>query len=358
MIAPLIALVASAATPSGLAGVWQGEIGTLPVRACFTTREWGTFGAYYYLSRLRTIPLEAAGDAGNVFSEAAAGDEVPRWQIERVAGAQLTGRWTQGRRTLPLRFSRVAGGEGEDGPCASMAFHQPRLEGVRSIVSRASVDGTAYSRIALDPRGRFELHYTTFALDGSSEAVRRINAAVGEGLAGDPPHWLECSQLSFAAGPNEGSFDESLEPAMISRRWLSVAHHWDGFCGGAHPDSSNTYRLFDLTSGAEVDLHDWLTSAAVKREHFEGVAEDSKTLLPAFRTLILEGWRPEDPECDETVRGEEYWNIGLGREGMIFSPSIAHAAQVCWEQITVPFARLRPFLTPEGAANVQALQNE
>jgi hypothetical protein len=83
-------------------------------------------------------------------------------------------------------------------------------------------------------------------------------------------------------------------------------------------------------------LHDWLTAAAVKREHFEGVAEDSKTLLPEFRNAILEGWRPEDPECDETIRGEEYWNIGLGREGMIFSPSIPHAAQVCWEQITVP----------------------
>jgi hypothetical protein len=57
-----------------------------------------------------------------------------------------------------------------------MAFHQPRLEGVRNIVARATVDGTAYTRITLDPRGRFDVHFRTFALDGAGAAVRRINA--------------------------------------------------------------------------------------------------------------------------------------------------------------------------------------
>jgi hypothetical protein len=78
-------LAASAAAPSGLAGVWQGEIGNLPVRACFTEREWGAFGAYFYQSRLQLIALEAAEGGNNAFTESEAGAGAPRWQIERVA---------------------------------------------------------------------------------------------------------------------------------------------------------------------------------------------------------------------------------------------------------------------------------
>ena len=39
------ASVAQPASTAGLAGIWEGTIGTLPVRACFVTREGGTCGA-------------------------------------------------------------------------------------------------------------------------------------------------------------------------------------------------------------------------------------------------------------------------------------------------------------------------
>ena len=58
MVTPLLALAAAAASnPSELPGVWEGTVGNLPVRACFGARI-GDSGAYYYLSRLRPIPLD------------------------------------------------------------------------------------------------------------------------------------------------------------------------------------------------------------------------------------------------------------------------------------------------------------
>jgi len=33
-------------------------------------------------------------------------------------------------------------------------------------------------------------------------------------------------------------------------------------------------------------------------------------------------------------------------------------AQACGEDFEIPFARIQPFLTPEGAANLRALQSE
>ena len=357
LFAPILALAAAAAPPADLPGVWEGTIGNLPVRACFVQREWGAFGAYYYRSRLRLIPLEAEAGAAGAFREG--GDTSgPRWLIESADAARLSARWTGRGQTLPVRLGRLAGAGagGEEGPCGSLAFHRPRLAGIRTVSTRAAKDGVAYTKLSLNHGGRFEISFETFALDGAGEATRRINAVLGRALAGDPPSWFQCIQDSLGSSPNEGSFDESLAPAMISRRWMSVAHHWDGICGGAHPDSSNSWRLFDLAAGREVDLFDWLNGNAVRRQGRRGSDEEIKTVQPAFRDAILSGWHPEAADCEEVIRTADYWNIGLTRQGFVLEPSLPHVVQACGETFTLSFARLRPFLTPEGAANQRALQ--
>ena len=52
---------AAQSTAGGFAGVWQGTLGAQPVRVCFNQREWGTFGAYYYLEPFDGDPAPAAG---------------------------------------------------------------------------------------------------------------------------------------------------------------------------------------------------------------------------------------------------------------------------------------------------------
>ena len=362
MLMPLIAL-AAAATPAAdaanIPGIWFGTVGTLPVRACFTRRDDETFGAYYYLSQMRLIPLEAEEGSSVAFGETES--EAPgtaRWRIQSVDAGRLTAQWTSGQRSLPVRLTRVEYTEGEEGPCGSWVFHQPRFAEVRPVRSRAVTDGVAYTSIALDLGNRFEGSVRTFALDGSGETVQRINAELGDGLAGDPPKWFECLQLSLGYRPHEGYFDESLTPTMFTRRWLSVTDHWDGYCGGAHPDSSNAYRTFDLTSGREVDLYGWFSDAAVTRERVEGVEDVLTTVKPALRDLILAGWNAEDAECTDVVRDQDYWTVGLTRGGMVFSPQLPHVVQACGAEFTIPYARLRPFLTDQGAANIRALEAE
>ena len=360
MLAPFLALAAaSAPVPADLPGVWEGTVGTLPVRACFAHREFGDFGAYYYLSQRRLIGLEAEEGPVPAFRESGdSGRGGPRWRIARVEGDGLAAQWTSGRRTLAVRLRRVARMAADESPCSSMDFHRPRLEGVRTVTTRASLDGTSYSRIALDSGGRFESSFETFALDGGGEAVQRINAALAEALSGDPPRWFECSRDSLGRMPHEGSSDESLRPVLITERWLSVAHHWDGFCGGAHPDSTNGYRTFDRTSGEEIDLHAWFNDRAVERQHLAEVNEDIVSVRPALRDFILGGWTPEDPECRDVIRDQEYWSIGLTQRGMAFSPDLAHVVQACGEEFVIPTGRLGPYLTPEGAANLRALEAE
>jgi hypothetical protein len=361
VFAPLIALAAATApvASADLAGIWEGTIGNLPVRACLAPREWGPLGSYYYLSRGRLIALDAEpGTSGTYHENDVRDPDAPRWTIETANAGRLTARWAHGGRTLPVRLLRIAPASDGQDHCSGMEYHRPRLAGIRTVTARASLDGVNYSRTTLNHGGRFEASVEIFALDGSGAAVDRLNATLRQSLTGSPPEWFECIRAALERFPSEGSFDQRLAPTLISRRWMGVVEQYDNFCGGNHPNHGRRYRTFDLASGEEVDLHDWLNASAVKRHRWEPDEEDIKTLQPEFRDFILAGWTAEDPDCAESVRSHEFWNIGLTRNGLIFSPDLPHVAQACGEQFALTFARLRPFMTEEGAANLRALQTE
>ena len=361
LLAP-IATAFMASAPVGLEGVWQGSIGNLPIRACFSTREPTVFGSYFYERHRRLIALEAEEGEETAFRENDARDSSHAgWRIERVDGASLTARWTQGRRTLPVRLTRVAGWEseaGEDeenGPCMSMSFNGPRMTGIEVTEAAASADGTAYRRLSLRHDGQFEVQVETFALARGDPAARRVNAILSEALIGDPPEWFECVRNALRFFPHEGSFDQKIEPAVISERWLSVVQNHDSYCGGNHPNSGKTYRIFDLTNGAEEDLLSWFGPTWVERSPAEA-QETYYTLRPEFRERILAGWRSEAPDCEEAIRSQEFWNAGITRQGFVFTPSLPHVIQACGEEFSLSFERARDLLTPEGAAAVQAIR--
>jgi len=362
-VLPFSAALAQPAPAPDLRGIWEGTVGTLPVHACFVSGEAGAFGAYYYNSQLRLIGLEAVEGMTGAFREAASGDEnettrpTASWRIERAAGGEVTARWTQGNRTLPVRLHRVPGNPDEESPCSDLAFHRPRLAGVTTISTRATIDGVAYTKLSLGHGERFGASVTTFQLDGDSAAVRRVNATLGAPLSNDPPEWLDCIRGTLMSGPYQGEYQASMEPAMLSRRWLSVKDSNGGSCGGAHPFEGSRYLTFDMTTGEEVNLHDWFTPAAVKVERIEGSSDVLRSLEPAFRTFLLARWHG-DGECHEVVRTTDYWNIGLTRAGFVFSPDLPHVAQACVEEFTADFDRIRPWLKPEGAAAVAALRAE
>ena len=354
----LLATPASSAPTdySHLLGVWDGTIGNLPVRACFedqrsTGEPWGV---YYYRSRLITIPLMKDGKSENLFSEGWATDKAaPRWNLMRRTATAIEGSWTQESKSLPLRLARVPTRE-KDAPCASLEFQQPRLAGVRVARSPGDKDSVAYTKLGLDHRGHFgdSVSVETFELAGTGAAISRINDVLKKPL--DRNSWLECIRNAYPWG---GDHHESFEPRMISRRWLVVNHHWDGFCGGAHPDSSNAPRTFDHISGAEIDVRDWFNDRAIKRTTYEGGSDVSKTIQPAFRKVVIGRWKGEG-ECADVIETTEWWNVELGRDGFVFTPSLPHVVQACEESFKVPFAKVAPYLTVEGKKQVTAVQAE
>lgn len=352
-------LAAAAPQQSNPKGVWDGTIGQLPVRACFDERASDSVGVYFYLSRLETIPLINDEKGQSLYSEGWPDDaKAARWSLSEIGPNAIAGTWTQGSRKLPIRLTRVRVAQsGEDeGPCSSMEFQQPRLEGLRILRSAGVKDGISYTKLTLDHRGHFgdSVAVESFELAGGSPAIRAINTVLKEPFdEKDDSSWLSCIREAFPWG---GEHNESFEPRMISSRWLVVNHHWDGYCGGAHPDSSNSARTFDLTTGREIDVRDWFNDRAVKRTRYDGEPDVFKTVEPAFRSLVIGRWTG-DEDCAGTIDNEEWWNFELTRTGFVFTPILAHVAQACAEDFTVPFSKLTPYLTTEGRKAIAELQS-
>lgn len=85
---PLALLLALAADPPQPAwqGVWQGTVGTLPVRACLIRDDY-SHSFYYYLGRLRPILLEQQGGSRLWLEDAGAPRKTarPQWRFQMVA---------------------------------------------------------------------------------------------------------------------------------------------------------------------------------------------------------------------------------------------------------------------------------
>lgn len=366
----ILALTIAASAPAQQApapdpqGVWQGMIGTLPVHVCFATRPSGRFGAYFYRSKMVPIPLLPEESRPSTYSEGWPDNaKLPRWTLTNVQPRKIEGSWRQGARNLPIRLTRVpmARLDEFDTPCGSTEFQQPRVEGIRIARSRAAKDSLSYTRLVLDHRGRLpEVSVESFDLDGSSKAVKRINSRLRQAFADGEESWLSCIRSAYNSSPFGGDHNESYVPRMVSRRWLSVMHHWDGFCGGAHPSSSSTAVLFDRETGREVDLFGWLNAKAIKRERIEGLSDEVKTLTPAFREHVLSAWKApaEAEECDEVIRSQDHWSVELTHTGLTFTPDLVHAVQACGEDFAMPFARLATYLSPEGQRHVAAMRAE
>ena len=359
VVASILASPVAAADPPLPAwhGLWQGTIGAAPIMLCLDgSNDWKR-GSYYYRSRMTPIPLRW-NDRASRWVEEDEHDKVrATFVFDQITPSRIAGHWVGEGKTPPLRLERIGIKAGSDdfGPCGSRAYIAPRLASTRVVERHGSLGGTAYRKLAL----RIPPSFTTatvesFALIGSSPAIVRINRALAKPLTGPEKDegWLGCMQQNLGSYGNDGDYDEEVTPTMFSPHYLAVNHHNDGSCGGAHPYADNRSRTFDLATGVEIDLNDWLTPRAIKRERYDGASAEAKTVTPAFRKLILTGWKADQAECQEAFERSEYWDIGLTRAGLGFTPSLAHVEQACTETINVPFTRLQPWLSAAGKAGM------
>jgi hypothetical protein len=353
----LLAAPAAAQEPPAWVGLWDGMVGTYPVRLCMAVRgDQPARGSYYYLSQLEPIALtEEDGEGGWVELGA---DFEPRavWSFSEQTGTRLRGTWRQGTRSLPFDLKPVAWSENEwGGPCVSAAFSQPRWGGGRTVSEQARVAGLSYTRHVYTPPAHFagDLALESFSIKPEQLGDPAINQTLAAlvPMPGDTidEEIMQCMAYAIAANGVDGSFEQSIIPKMAVGPFLTVEISSGDYCGGAHPNHDLYHVTYDRTTGAEVDIDGWFGSPD---------ANGGVVTPPELRAAAMAKWPASEDlaECREYAAEVAYWNLELTRDGISFTPSFPHALKACEEPALLTWSELAPFLDAEGRAGLARLR--
>lgn len=341
-------------------GVWQGTIGTLPVRVCLMDAgaSW-PHGSYYYLSQLKPIPLTRP-EGSKEWTEDSEGKA--RWAIASVTAKAITGTWTDGTKSLPIKLTRVAmGDDGElDGACNAAAFLAPRIVPAKVVPVPAKAGRFAYTKLEYRVGKSFaDVDLSTMQVPATRPGDAAINAALRK-LIDPKAGWVDylgCMQGSIGLSGNDGEMSMGAEPTFVSPDWIGVEVSQGGFCGGAHPYYSSEHRLFDRVSGKEVQLATWLAPKGMTAKWDAGAAYWETTLLDPLRQLVIKAMPPvEDADCATAIAEAGSWDLALTPGGISFSPSLPHVSQGCVDSGELSFAKLAPYLSPAGKAGAARMK--
>jgi hypothetical protein len=361
----LAALALLAAVPShaqdapAWVGVWEGKVGTAPVRACLDGYpDTPGRGSYYYLSRLEPISLSEDDGEGGWTERAPGSDVVAQWAFAELSATHMRGTWRQGTRSLAFDLSPVRWTEGEwGGPCSSDAFLGPRAAGGKVLSEPATLEGWAYIRQTYQAPAHFadDVAIETFtfapAQPGDEAILAALTAHLPKGTFADD--YLQCLGGAISSLGYDGQFDETLHPTLVTRAFLVVEEESGTFCGGAHPNYVTMTRTYDRQSGEEIDLFDWLGQPPAEGE--------ISTLPERLHALVLARWPADadaDEECRDLAEHNDYWSLGLARDGLVFRPDFPHAMTPCEEPVTVEWQVLAPFLDAEGKSGLARLREK
>lgn len=337
----------------GPRGVFEGTIGRYPVIACFDARyDDDGFGSYYYLSQLKPIPL-AANDAKDRWSEGSVYNDnlaegAPVWTIRTGKTGNVTGTWRGGKRSYPIKLTRIAqGAEEYEAACGKDSFLGPRIGTPEFIRTPASLGGFDYTVLNYKTPPHFSLLSIsgfTFAASqpGDGPIIAKLGAMLPTGSTQD--EYAQCMAGNLLWRGEDGDFEMAASPRFANSQLLSVETTNSVYCGGAHPNFWQDYFLYDRQSGEAIDPAGLFNDSGLKLSEY-----GSKLMQAPLRDVIVAQWPDDtDPECKDAVQDQEYWSIQVLEGGISFQPDFPHVLTACEEQLFLTWDQTSPFLSDEG----------
>ena len=335
-------------------GIWRGTIGTHEIMACLQ-RPFSDAAYYYYVDHGTSLALtEAPGSDGVTWTETVGrADPSATWTLDYVDGSVLTGHWSDAadQRTLPIHLKRLVTSGDPGSACgiaatvAGRAYNKPRVE--KAIQLGPWINQERSASALGDKINAFEL--------ADVPNAQTFNAAVHDWLSDQIAGYYDCTSED-----PQGEYNSDLETEWRADPWIILRERYEAYCGGAHPSGGvASYWIWNMEQGRNVDPWRWIITLGTGAEcPFLGCdsqpSNDLNDLIVAAATRNKDG-----DDCADSVN--EYRKQGLyqlrpSAKGLIFSTDFAHVIQACDEDIEIPWAKLKPFLTREGKAAAKSLQ--
>lgn len=336
---------------SPLFGGWVGTIGKLKVGVCIMPAK----SSYFYASHRQGVDLDLfaqSADGGSWFETSPQGNTTTvtgQWSLNAPSGRKLSGTWSDpaGKKTLSIALVRY----GTNNACDLLAMlnalgqHPEKIEaGKEQVISGvkyrplSALDGTVKGIELIDEDGKY----------------KKINKLLRDLLVQAIGDATSCQvDLAEYNGTLSWSYDYGIDLKEVhGGRWLRIGTASDYYCGGAHPNNESSYYVYDMFTGAPLDLGRWV------KQGKDGMLPRKLDEMISRQALANRGDSGDDDECRDIYSKDSLYpgyGYALGHAGLIFFKSLPRVVQACGDNVEIPFDTLTPFLTPEGKKGVAVL---
>ncbi len=194
----------------------------------------------------------------------------------------------------------------------------------------ASADSVDVRMVREDSTG---VEMPRVTLPGKPDVEARVNTSL-DSLAAS----MRCEVYEGGPSAEDMSFEARTAVTHAADDVLSVSVHAAYECGGAYPtNDANMSVTYDLTSGEQVSFEGLFRDYDADRAAIAGVLQS--TLAPTSTG--------GEEDCAELFTTEAMqsmsFSYALDEAGVLVQPSFPHVTEACAEEVTIPYASLRPF---------------
>jgi hypothetical protein len=367
-------LAADKAPPEN--GTWTGTIGNNNVMACFM-RDGSTQtkqAEYFYLRYSKPIAL--VPDPGNqtLWFEDNIKDPTGIWTIN-VQDDRITGTWSNPAKTkaLPISLNRfkTISSDYSSTTCSPefdifnpVAYPQVLEEKIELSKETPALNGRNY-------RGLSALGgaVKSVKLSGEGKVIAELNTLLLNELRAGISAYYECPTSGGLYSRQKGKnikpdYMASVEPLFWNKQWISFVATVSGDCGGAHPFSNFSYSTWDLSTGRELNLWEWIKdsqktgSASGGDDGYDFDKLNKIITQKAIKQRLAFDPKEADEEnnCLDVIRDNNQYDIRLSKTGLIFTQVFPHVVYACTDDIEITYSELMPFLTKKGKKAVMTIQ--
>lgn len=327
-----LTVLAGAASPQG---VWSGTVGKKAVIACFNKGStWTAYGSYYYIDYLTPIALHTQEEDDSYWHEGDTG----KWKLTTPVNGAIMGTWRNEKtgKTFPINLTLVDGKDDESA-CARDSFNI-RLENRPKIKKGKIVQfspGRSYRKIQFAGQETIEL----FSMD---PAIDKLNTQLKPDLSTEAIDAYFQQRREFLGRVGYPAVDERhTEPKYWDSNFITIEFYlW--VAGEGRRGISNEYRTWNLRTGEEVDLWNWI----------EGSSSNAN-LPPKLKEYLYRDITEESPDCSNGYRGEGIFTLTLGKTGLNIDEDAW--GDGCEKMFFIPYQELGPFLSPTGKQAVNSI---
>jgi hypothetical protein len=347
-----LAGVANAQEGDCNAGVYLGKIGHVPVTMALDSAPDPSsgerrVGSLYY--RVSMVDMLLKQDPGQPVWTEFGGDNKPSGRITlRCDDEQLHGEWISldGNQRLPVAARRSPGA----------AYDARRFSALGPIEKPATAQARSVSFPVPGPtvQGSDEPVIFGIQLSGSEPGLANVNRLLWKDLLDNTSLILDCSlrfRQRFGQNAPALGFEQVL--SYSAGPYAVVSSRISFECGDGMGYGAET-ATYQLTDGRKVDSAQWF------KPELSALQEQAWRFTPLAKLIRRAGRNQANGDDAECLEAAEYRldDVHPGQEGFTFRGSFLEPFKWCrgTMDVTLPFSRLAPFLSPEGKRAAQAIQ--